>query len=160
MWIELAVPEEQALHIQRGGTIVARVRALPQLSIEGQITWVSPQIDERTRMVRARATVPNDRGVLRHGMFTEVAAALGDVRNSLLVPSESVHNIDGTSFVFVREDADLFAVRRVDLGPPGTAGMVAILAGLTETDAVVTRGSFTMKTEFLKSRLGAGCVDD
>lgn len=160
MWIELAVPAEQAVHIQPSGTIVARVRALPQLSIEGQITWVSPQIDERTRMVRARATVPNDRGVLRHGMFTEVTAALGDVSDSLLVPSESVHNIDGSSFVFVREEADLFAVRRVDLGPPGAAGLVAILAGLTETDAVVTRGSFTMKIEFLKSRLGAGCVDD
>lgn len=160
MWIELAVPEEQALHIERGGAIVASVRALPQLRVEGQITWVSPQIDERTRMVRARATVPNDHGVLRHGMFTEVAAALGNATNSLLVPSESVHNIDGSSFVFVREEADLFAVRRVDLGPPGVAGTVAILAGLTETDAVVTRGSFTMKTEFLKSRLGAGCVDD
>lgn len=160
MWIELAVPEEQAIHIERGGAIVARVRALPQLRVEGQITWVSPQIDERTRMVRARATVPNDHGVLRHGMFTEVAAALGDASESLLVPSESVHNIDGSSFVFVREDADLFAVRRVDLGPPGAAGTVAILAGLTESDAVVTGGSFTMKTEFLKSRLGAGCVDD
>lgn len=160
MWIELAVPEEQALHIERGGAIVASVRALPQLRVEGQITWVSPQIDERTRMVRARATVPNDHGVLRHGMFTEVAAALGNVSNSLLVPRESVHNIDGSSFVFVREEADLYAVRRVDLGPPGIAGTVAILAGLRETDAVVTRGSFTMKTEFLKSRLGAGCVDD
>ena len=39
-------------------------------------------------------------------------------------------------------------------------GIFAILAGLTETESVVTGGSFTMKTEFLKSRLGAGCVDD
>jgi cobalt-zinc-cadmium efflux system membrane fusion protein len=60
----------------------------------------------------------------------------------------------------VRQEPDLFAVRRVALGPPGVAGTVAVLAGLTESDAVVTRGSFTMKTEFLKSRLGAGCVDD
>ena len=37
---------------------------------------------------------------------------------------------------------------------------IAILAGLTEAEEVVTGGSFTMKTEFLKSRLGAGCVDD
>lgn len=161
MWIELSVPEEQAIHITQGTPIVAHVRALPQLEINGEITWISTQIDERTRMVRARATVPNDRGVLRHGMFTEVAAMLRHVGNSLLVPSESVHEINGAPFVFVREDADLFAVRRVDLGPPGViTGTVAILAGLSETDAVVTRGSFTIKSEFLKSRLGAGCVDD
>jgi cobalt-zinc-cadmium efflux system membrane fusion protein len=160
MWIDLAVPEEQAFQIERGGEIVAHVRALPQLQIPGRITWVSPRIDERTRMVRARATVQNDRGVLRHGMFTEVVAVLGSVGSTLLIPSEAVHEIDGSKFVFVREEADLFAVRRVDVGPLAGAGTIAILSGLMETDAVVTGGSFTMKTEFLKSRLGAGCVDD
>ncbi|MEZ6163727.1 MAG: efflux RND transporter periplasmic adaptor subunit [Phycisphaerales bacterium] len=160
MWIELAVPEEQAFQIERGGEIVASVRALPELEIPGQITWISPRIDERTRMVRARATVQNDRGILRHGMFTEVSAMIGGTSNSLLVPGEAVHEIDGTSFVFVRQEPDLFAVRRVDVGPRTASGTIAILAGLTETESVVTGGSFTMKTEFLKSRLGAGCVDD
>ncbi|MEO1129745.1 MAG: efflux RND transporter periplasmic adaptor subunit [Planctomycetota bacterium] len=160
MWIELAVPEEQVFQIQRGGEIVARVRAIPQLQIQGQITWISPRIDERTRMVRARAEAPNDRGILRHGMFTEVTAVTGSSRNSLLLPSEAVHEIDGSPFVFVRQEPDLFAVRRVDVGPLAASGTIAILSGLTETDAVVIGGSFTMKTEFLKSRLGAGCVDD
>ncbi len=160
MWIELAVPEEQAFQIERGGEIIASVRALPELEIPGQITWISPRIDERTRMVRARATVSNDRGILRHGMFTEVSAMIGGTSNSLLVPGEAVHEIDGSPFVFVRQESDLFAVRRVDVGPRTVSGTIAILAGLTETESVVTGGSFTMKTEFLKSRLGAGCVDD
>lgn len=160
MWIELAVPEEQAFQIERGGKIIASVRALPELEIPGQITWISPRIDERTRMVRARATVKNDRGILRHGMFTEVSAMIGGTSNSLLVPGEAVHEIDGSPFVFVRQEPDLFAVRRVDVGPRTVSGTIAILAGLTETESVVTGGSFTMKTEFLKSRLGAGCVDD
>lgn len=160
MWIELAVPEEQAFQIERGGEIIASVRALPELEIPGQITWISPRIDERTRTVRARATVQNDRGILRHGMFTEVSAMIGGTSNSLLVPGEAVHEIDGSPFVFVRQEPDLFAVRRVDVGPRTVSGTIAILAGLTEAEAVVTGGSFTMKTEFLKSRLGAGCVDD
>lgn len=160
MWIELAVPEEQAFQIERGVEIIASVRALPELEIPGQITWISPRIDERTRMVRARATVSNDRGILRHGMFTEVSAMIGGTSNSLLIPGEAVHEIDGSPFVFVRQESDLFAVRRVDVGPRTVSGTIAILAGLTETESVVTGGSFTMKTEFLKSRLGAGCVDD
>ena len=160
MWIDLAVPEEQAFQIEPGGEIIASIRALPQMKVRGRITWISPRIDERTRMVRARAMVQNDRGVLRHGMFTEVVAVLGSVESTLLVPSEAVHEIGGSQFLFVREEADLFAVRRVDVGPLAAVGMIAILAGITDTDAVVTGGSFTMKTEFLKSRLGAGCVDD
>lgn len=160
MWIEIAVPEERVFQIERGGEIVASVRALPELKIPGQITWISPRIDERTRMVRARAVVANDRGILRHGMFTEVAAMIGGTSSSLLVPDESVHEIDGAPFVFVRQEPDLFAVRRVDVGPHTASGTIAILAGLTEAEEVVTGGSFTMKTEFFKSRLGAGCVDD
>ncbi len=160
MWIELAVPESQVFRLRQGGIIVARIPYLPQLRIEGQIIWISPQIDETTRMVRARATVPNAQGVLRHGIFTKVDAILGNTDESLIVPRESVHEIDGAAFVFVREQADLFAARRVRVGPPVAPGTVAVLAGLTEADPVVTSGSFTMKTEFLKSRLGAGCVDD
>ena len=160
MWIEIAVPEEQAFQIERGGEIVASVRALPEVKVPGQITWVSPRIDERTRMVRARATVPNDRGILRHGMFTEINAIVGGASSSLLVPDDAVHEIDGAPFVFVQQEPDLFAVRRVHVGPHTAHGAIAILSGLTEAERVVTGGSFTMKTEFLKSRLGAGCVDD
>ena len=116
MWIEIAVPEERVFQIDRGGEIVASVRALPELRIPGQITWISPRIDERTRMVRARAVVANDRGILRHGMFTEVAAMIEGTSSSLRVPAEAVHEIDGAPFVFVRQEPDLFAVRAQILG--------------------------------------------
>lgn len=160
MWIELAVPEDQVVHLVRGGAVVARVKALPRLRTEGKITWISPQIDERTRMVRARATVPNAEGVLRHGMFTEVSALLGNPHESLQLPSESVHEIGGATYVFVRDQPDLFDLRRVEIGPRSASGEASVLAGLNDEDDVVTGGSFTMRTEFLKSRLGAGCVDD
>jgi hypothetical protein len=39
-------------------------------------------------------------------------------------------------------------------------GDVQVLEGLDSKDSVVTDGSFIVMSEFLKSRLGAGCVDD
>lgn len=160
MWIELAVPEDQVFRLAEGCSIIAHARSNPQRGIEGTLTWISPQIDERTRMVRARANVSNATGDLRHGMFVEVAAMLGDTVESLQVPSESVHELDSAMYVFIREQPDLFALRRVEIGPRLASGNTAVLAGITEADNVVTGGSFTMRTEFLKSRLGAGCVDD
>lgn len=160
MWIELAVPEDQVFRLTEGCSIIAHARSNPQRGIEGTLTWISPQIDERTRMVRARANVSNETGDLRHGMFVEVSALLGDTVESLQVPSESVHELDSAMYVFVREQPDLFALRRVEIGPRLASGNTAVFAGITEADNVVTGGSFTMRTEFLKSRLGAGCVDD
>jgi hypothetical protein len=37
---------------------------------------------------------------------------------------------------------------------------VEILSGLVPEDQVVAAHSFTVKSEFLKARLGAGCVDE
>jgi cobalt-zinc-cadmium efflux system membrane fusion protein len=160
MWIELAVPEAKAVRLIRGGIVNVEVEALPGNSIEGEITWISPQINENTRMVQARATVPNPDGTLRHGMFAQVSASLETPREMMQVPTEAVQNIDGDSFVFVRTEPDLFDLRRVAVGPASTGGSTAILSGLDTEDLIVTGGSFTMRTEFLKSRLGAGCVDD
>jgi cobalt-zinc-cadmium efflux system membrane fusion protein len=93
-------------------------------------------------------------------MFAQVSASLEAPRETMQVPTEAVQNIDGDPFVFVRAEPDLFVLRRVAVGPTSTAGSTAILAGLDANDAIVTGGGFTMRTEFLKSRLGAGCVDD
>ena len=71
----------------------------------------------------------------------------------------SVQRHEGNDFVFVRDESDLFALRRVALGN-ALAGNVEVLLGLNSTDSVVTEGSFIVMSEFLKSRLGAGCVDD
>lgn len=160
MWIELSVPEDHVLLLAKGSKIVAHAKSSPQRHIEGVVTWISPHINERTRMVSARATVANTNGDLRHGSFVEVTALLGEPLESMQVPSESVHELDGAMYVFVQEEPDLFAIRRVEIGPKTQSGNTAVLAGLNATDHVVTEGSFTMRTEFLKSRLGAGCVDD
>ena len=40
-----------------------------------------------------------------------------------------------------------------------TNGYVAIHQGLNSGEAVVTTGSFLMKTEVLKGNLGAGCCE-
>ena len=37
---------------------------------------------------------------------------------------------------------------------------VEILNGINPEDQIVVAHSFTVKSEFLKARLGAGCVDD
>ena len=62
-------------------------------------------------------------------------------------------------FVFVKLEEDLYGLRRVDTGMDH-GGRVQIVKGLALSDTVVVSGSFIMMSEFLKSRLGAGCVED
>jgi multidrug efflux pump subunit AcrA (membrane-fusion protein) len=70
-----------------------------------------------------------------------------------------VQNVTGTSVVFVQSGADLFEARPVTLGAKHN-GHIEIVAGLGPDEPVVIAGGFALKSHFLISRLGAGCVDE
>jgi len=53
---------------------------------------------------------------------------------------------------------DLYAPRKVRLGYEGK-DFYEVKVGLLEGEPVVTQGSFLLKTEILKSSIGAGCTD-
>jgi cobalt-zinc-cadmium efflux system membrane fusion protein len=60
--------------------------------------------------------------------------------------------------VFVRQADDLYLPRKVVLGSRA-GNHTEVLKGLAEGEAVVTTGSFLLKTEILKSSIGAGCCE-
>ena len=51
-------------------------------------------------------------------------------------------------------------MRRVATVEHPSEDLVAVVQGFRANEPVVATGAFTVMSEFLKSRLGAGCVDD
>jgi cobalt-zinc-cadmium efflux system membrane fusion protein len=159
MWLELSLPEDQLSLFAVNQILLATFASQPGLEVSGALTWIGSSVDEESRMVKARAVVANRDRRLRHGMFAEARLRNEQAPTGLTVPAGAVQQIDGHPFVFVRLASDLFELRRVVLGM--TAGArAAITAGLTMQDEIVVSHSFTLKSELLKSRLGAGCVDE
>ncbi|MCB1120973.1 MAG: efflux RND transporter periplasmic adaptor subunit [Verrucomicrobiae bacterium] len=158
-WLILSIPSDHIGQVSVGQIVEARFSELPGTTIHGRITWLDTSIDPRSRMVRARAVVTDDAHLIKSGMFGDAQITVGDIRPAAFVPMTSVQRHDGNDFVFVRNETDLFSLRRVALGN-SDADKVEVLLGLNPTDSVVTEGSFIVMSEFLKSRLGAGCVDD
>ena len=159
MWLELSIPEDRMMHVAVGNVVEATFDAMPGASVRGRLTWLAAGLDEKNRMLKARAVVANPGAKLKHGMFGQVRVVSERTLTGLYVPVESVHRFENKPFVFTKIADDLFEVRRVDLG--GKNGeRIEILAGLSPNDQVVAVHSFTIKSEFLKARLGAGCVDE
>lgn len=161
MWLELSIPEDRIALVSVGDSVEASFDVLPGTRIYGKLTWVSAGIDEQTRMLKSRAVVPNPDMKLKHGMFGQVRVASRRLTTGLYVPVESLHRFgpERSEFVFTKVADDLFEVRRVDMGAKN-GKYVEILNGLLPEDQVVAAHSFTVKSEFLKARLGAGCVDE
>jgi cobalt-zinc-cadmium efflux system membrane fusion protein len=77
---------------------------------------------------------------------------------AVAVPAAAVQAIDGKAYVFVALEEDLFELRRVEAGPR-RASEVVITAGLRSGEKVAASQGFALKSELLKSRLGASCAD-
>lgn len=159
MWLELSIPEDEVTLVSVGQSVGATFDAQPGVEATGRVTWVGSSVDEQSRMVKGRAVVPNPDRLLRHGMFGRARIRTENASDGLYVPASAVQRIDEFPFVFIRLADDLFELRRVSLGARAGA-KVAIVAGLDPEDEIVVTHSFTLKSEFLKSRLGAGCVNE
>ncbi len=159
MWLSLSIPSDHVALISKGSQVEVDIPDLHGTKIAGTLVWVDTAIDERSRMVKARAVVENPNGRLKSGMFGEARIAVGAARHVLRVPKDAVLSYGRHPYVFIRREDDLYDIRRVALGRQYD-GAVDIVSGLNPQEQIVVAGTFTVMSEFLKSRLGAGCVDD
>jgi membrane fusion protein, heavy metal efflux system len=159
MWAMLNIPESVLGRVKEGQTVELRFEALPGRTFMGKLTWIGAEVDDKNRMARARAEVPNPDGVLRAKMFAQARILARHAEGAVLLPSSAIQYMEGRSFVFVKMGDDLFDARVVRLGAKFD-GKVEIAEGLKPGEVVAVNHVFPLKSAFLISRLGAGCADD
>ncbi|MEX2607612.1 MAG: efflux RND transporter periplasmic adaptor subunit [Kiritimatiellia bacterium] len=158
-WLTLSVPAGRIDQLEVGQPVEARFDELPGRTYMGKITWIDSSIDPRTRMVQARAVVEDPGRRIKTGLFGEARILTDAKQFSAVVPRDTVQRHEGNDFVFVQDAPDLFSLRRVTLGD-SDGEKVHIAAGVKAGDPLVVENSFIVMSEFLKSRLGAGCVHE
>lgn len=159
VWMQLSVPEQLVAGLAAGGKVTARFEAYPGIGFEGQIDWISPSVDTQTRMITARATLQNTQGLLKKGMFGRASLVAANGGSVVSVPASAIQEVDGAPVVFRKLEDDLYEARRVELGARDGV-QAAVVAGLAADEEIVTEGSYIVKSELLKARLGAGCTDE
>ena len=156
MWLELSIPLDEFSRVGLGSEVSASFQGLEGRAFPGEIIWISSSVNETNRMIQARAMVQNHGGLLKNGMFGEAGLSWSS-QTILGLPEAALQRIGESDVVFVKHEPDLFEIRKVTQRH-GERGHIAILSGLSQNETVVLAGSFTMKSEYLKSRLGAGCT--
>ncbi len=163
LWVWADVYEGQVGQVlahEHHGDMRATVtaKAFPGEAFPATVDFVAPSMDEKTRTLKVRVGVPNPKGRLRAGMFVNVALYLPSGTDALVVPRAALLADDGRSFVFVRHHGDYWVRRPVETGR--TSGdQVEVTKGLTDGETVATEGCFLLKSDVLRSKMGAGCAD-
>ncbi|HKO42386.1 MAG TPA: efflux RND transporter periplasmic adaptor subunit [Pyrinomonadaceae bacterium] len=158
VWIIANVPEAQVGKVRVGTPAEVRSAALGVAAMAGRVNYIDPRLNEETRTARVRIEMTNPGERLKAGMFVEVGfqAGAGDAsEQELVVPSAAVQRIENRSVVFVPKDDEpgAFEVREVELGGE-LDGYHRVISGLKLGDKVVTKGSFTLKTQKMKGEMG------
>jgi len=160
MWAMLDLAEGDVVNVKPDQEITLAVDALKGRGFPGRLTWISTQLDDRTRTIKARAELDNADGLLRANMFGKARIVTHRDENTLTVPKSAVHweGCCNVVFTLASEDRTKFQTQRVQLGVE-SGDRIEVLAGLSGGEQIVTKGSFLLKTEILKGSIGAGCCE-
>lgn len=147
IYIDFNLPEQRLADLSLDLTINARIDAWPEDTFQGTITAIEPGIDRATRNFSAQATLANEDGKIRPGMFARVSVDLGEAEDVLAVPQTAIsYNPYGNAvFVIVEQqdkdgEARLVVNRRFVRTGRTRGDFVAILEGLQPGDRVATSG--------------------
>src|SRR5262249_15381274 len=148
-------PEAQLSSIRVGSAAEIRSAAIGSTPISGSVNYINPQLNEETRTAQVRIEVGNPQHQLKSGMFVEVGFQSGAAAGEeLMVNSAAVQRINERTVVFAlkQNEQGHFEVKDVDLGGE-VDGYRKVLSGLNAGEQVVTKGSFTLKTQLLKGSM-------
>jgi len=77
------------------------VDAYPGKCFDGQVSRISPMLQEASRVAQMEVEVANDSLLLKPGMFSKVTIVLAEKDTAQIVPAQAIVNRNGTSGVFV-----------------------------------------------------------
>jgi membrane fusion protein, heavy metal efflux system len=144
--VTFSLSAADAARVARGS--VVQVIAPPRRAT-ASISFVSPALDPKTRLVPVIARLDNRNGQWRVGEPVNVAVdAAGGTGGAIRVPTTAVQTVRGRNVVFVRTRAGFRAVP-VTLGGQEDQTTV-VTAGLSGGEQIAATNSYTLKAELEK----------
>ncbi len=148
VWIVADLYESSFSSVRVGSAAVVTTDAYRDLSFDGRVSYIDPQVQESTRTAKVRIEVPNRGEQLRLGMFVNVAINDAASGSGVAIARSAVQTVGDRYVVYVADagQAGRFIERDVTLGE-GSGERVTVVEGLKPDDRVVTSGAFFVRAE-------------
>ncbi len=146
VWLLAEVFESQADWVKTGQTADVRLSYLPGRSWEGQVEYIYPRLDPKTRTLKVRLKFDNTDEALKPNMFADITIYGGAKRDVLAIPREALIRTGQTQRVIIDNGDGSFASREVTAGIE-SGDFIEVQSGLREGEKVVTSGQFLIDSE-------------
>lgn len=142
--ISFSVPEKYSNQVKDNTTFKFTVAGSDNSSI-AKIYAIEPGVDLATRTLLLKAKADNASGKLLPGSFAKIDLPLSNVKDAILIPSESIIPVLKGKKVFVSENGKAKEVM-IETGTR-TQKSVLVSSGLKVGDTVLTSGMMSLKAD-------------
>lgn len=138
------IPEDDAVHVQRGSKVELRVPSMRSKPFVGVITRTSWSLNTTSRTLSAEIDVPNPDGLWRPGLYVQAKVTVAELKDVFALPKAAIVTQDKQAYCFVvGEDGK---VSRRAISPGLQAGSeIEILEGLSGDERVISVNANTFR---------------
>jgi multidrug efflux pump subunit AcrA (membrane-fusion protein) len=147
VWVQADIYEQDLAYIKLGQEATVTLSYLPDREFRGRVTYIYPNVDEKTRTARVRMEFHNPGYFLKPGMFATVKVVSELEPSVLLIPDMAILRSGEKTTVFVALEGGKFDPRTVMLGPQAENDEYQVLSGLSEGERIVTSAQFMLDSE-------------
>jgi Cu(I)/Ag(I) efflux system membrane fusion protein len=150
VWVEAEVFERQASQVKTATPVTMTLDYLPGKTWKGQVDYIYPTLDAKTRTVKVRLRFNNEEGDFKPNMFAQIAINTTGDEQALLIPKEALIRTGNQDRVVLALGEGSFKSVEVTVGRYDSES-VEILEGLSAGERVVRSAQFLLDSESSKS---------
>ena len=143
MYIDVHLPENTIGEIKQGQSVQLTNYSIPNDTLTGKITEISPAIDVQTRTYLAKVRFVNSQLLVRPGMFMKTLIKVKQKNDIIVIPKEIIISDQKGKRVFVVKENTAFE-RIIETGIESD-DMIEVVSGLEENERLVVKGFETLR---------------
>ncbi len=147
VWVDVDIYEYELPWVHKGMPAEMELSYIPGKRYAGEVLFIYPYLDPKTRTVRLRLSFSNPGNQLKPGMYANVYLQNTLPGKRLVVPQEAVIDSGVRKRVFVSRGKGKFEPRDVTIGAEGNDYEFEVIDGLAEGEEIVLSGQFLFDSE-------------
>lgn len=150
VWVEAEVFESQSAQVKLNDSVTMTLDYLPGKKWTGNVKYIYPTLDSKTRTARVRLSFDNPQGELKPNMFAQVIIHNENPEPLLVIPREALIRTGNQDRVVLALGAGSFKSVTVQAGRSNQT-FFEIIEGLKEGERIVTSAQFLLDSESSKT---------
>lgn len=143
MYVDVSLPENTMMEIKTGQKVQITNYSLPNDTLSGTISELSPAIDVATRTYLGKIRFNNSKLLIRPGMFVKTLIKVNQQNDILVIPKEVIISDQKGKRVFVVQENTAHE-RLIETGLENE-DMIEVTAGLEINERLVVKGFETLR---------------